>query len=58
MTRPDARDLHRVPRLEQTCRRLDDHRVAYASDGGLRATLVHDDAGLVVDYPGIAVRVA
>ena len=47
-----------VRRLDQTYRRLDDHRFAYASEGGFEAVLVYDDAGLVVDYPGIAVRFA
>ncbi len=45
-----------VRRLDQTYRRLDDHRFDYASEGGFRATLTYDDAGLLLDYPGIAVR--
>ena len=48
-----------VSRLDQTYTRLDDHRFDYASEGGsFRAVLEYDDAGLVVDYPGIAVRFA
>jgi hypothetical protein len=47
-----------VRRLDQTYRRLDEHRFAYASEGGFQAVLTYDDAGLVVDYPGIARRVA
>ena len=45
-------------RLDQTYRRLDEHRFDYTSEGGFRAVLTYDDAGLVVDYPGIAVRFA
>jgi len=45
-----------VRRLDQTYQRLDDHRFDYRSEGGFRATLTYDDAGLVVDYPGIAAR--
>ena len=47
-----------VRRLDQTYRRLDDHRFAYTSEGDFRAVLTYDAAGLVVDYPGIAVRFA
>ncbi|KQR10382.1 putative glycolipid-binding domain-containing protein [Cellulomonas sp. Leaf334] len=47
-----------VRRLDQTYRRLDDHRFAYTSEGGFEAVLDYDDTGLVVDYPGIAVRFA
>ena len=47
-----------VRRLDQTYQRLDDHRFAYTSEGGFEAELTYDDAGLVVDYPGIAVRFA
>lgn len=47
-----------VRRLDQTYRRLDEHRVAYTSEGGFEAVLTYDDAGLVVDYPGIAARFA
>ncbi|WP_166435866.1 putative glycolipid-binding domain-containing protein [Cellulomonas shaoxiangyii] len=47
-----------VRRLDQTYQRLDDHRFDYRSEGGFRAMLTYDDAGLVLDYPGIAVRVA
>jgi hypothetical protein len=52
-----ALDLE-VRRLDQTYRRLDDHRFDYTSEGDFRAVLTYDDAGLVVDYPGIAVRFA
>lgn len=52
-----ALDL-RVRRLDQTYRRLDEHRFDYRSEGGFAATLVYDDAGLVLDYPGIATRFA
>lgn len=45
-----------VRRLDQTYRRLDSHRFDYTSEGDFRAVLVYDDAGLIVDYPGIAVR--
>ena len=46
-----------VTRLDQTYRRLDDRRYDYTSEGGsFRAVLSYDEAGLVVDYPGIAVR--
>jgi uncharacterized protein len=48
-----------VVRLEQTYRRRDDGRFDYTSGGGgFRAVLRYDAAGLVVDYPGIAVRFA
>ncbi|RJK94777.1 putative glycolipid-binding domain-containing protein [Vallicoccus soli] len=45
-----------VRRLDQTYRRRDAHRYDYTSEGGFAALLVYDDAGLVLDYPGIAVR--
>jgi uncharacterized protein len=50
-----------VERLEQTYARLDDAggraRYDYAAPGlGFAAVLVVDDDGLVLDYPGIAVR--
>lgn len=49
-----------VQRLEQTYRRLDDgppHRFAYTSPAfDFTCDLVYDEAGLVTDYPGIAVR--
>ncbi|MDD7941820.1 putative glycolipid-binding domain-containing protein [Actinomycetospora lutea] len=45
-------------RLDQTYRRLDEHRFDYTSEGDFAAVLVYDDAGLVVDYPGIARRFA
>ena len=45
-------------RLDQTYRRLDDHRFDYRSEGDFHAVLAYDDAGLVVEYPGIAVRFA
>lgn len=47
-----------VVRLDQTYRRLDDHRFDYTSEGDFTALLVYDDAGLVVDYPGVARRFA
>jgi hypothetical protein len=48
-----------VSRLDQTYRRRGDHTFDYVADGGaFRAVLEYDDAGLVVDYPGIAVRFA
>jgi hypothetical protein len=48
-----------VRRLHQTYRRVDEHRFDYTSEGGdFRAVLTYDDAGLIVDYPGIAVRFA
>lgn len=47
-----------VARLEQTYRRRPDGRFDYTSAGGaFRAVLTYDAAGLVLDYPGIAVRV-
>ena len=52
-----ALDLE-VRRLDQTYRRLDDHRFDYASEDDFRAVLTYDASGLVVDYPGIAVRFA
>ena len=57
-----AADL-RVERLEQSYARLPDDgdhaRYDYASPVfDYRATLVYDEFGLVLDYPGIAVRVA
>jgi hypothetical protein len=53
----------RVERLEQRYARLEDAggqlRYAYeAPDLDFRAELTYDEAGLVVDYPGIAVRVS
>ncbi|MGH3012057.1 MAG: putative glycolipid-binding domain-containing protein [Gaiellaceae bacterium] len=50
-----AADL-RVERLEQSYQRLDSGRYDYASEHGFRAVLVYDEHGLIVDYPGIAVR--
>ena len=48
-----------VSRLDQTYRRIGDRRFDYTSEGGsFRAVLEYDDAGLIVDYPGIAVRFA
>ena len=47
-----------VRRLDQSYRRLDDHHVAYRSEGGFEAVLTYDASGLVLDYPGIAVRFA
>lgn len=47
-----------VRRLDQTYRRLDDDRLAYTSEGGFEAVLTFDASGLVLDYPGIAVRFA
>ena len=52
-----ALDLE-VRRLDQTYRRLDDHRYGYTSEGDFRATLTYDSSGMVIDYPGIAVRFA
>jgi len=52
-----ALDLQ-VRRLDQTYRRLDDHRFDYHSEGGFHAVLVYDSYGLVLDYPGIATRFA
>ena len=47
-----------VRRLDQTYRRLDDHRFDYSSEGDFHAVLTYDASGLVVDYPGIAKRFA
>ena len=48
-----------VTRLDQTYARRDDHRFDYTSEGGaFHAVLEYDEAGLIVDYPGIAVRFA
>lgn len=47
-----------VRRLDQTYRRRDAHRFDYTSEDDFRAVLTYDDAGLVLDYPGIAVRFA
>jgi hypothetical protein len=47
-----------VRRLDQTYRRLDDHRFDYSSEGDFHAVLTFDASGLVVDYPGIATRFA
>jgi hypothetical protein len=48
-----------VSRLDQTYRRTGERTFDYTSDGGaFRAVLRYDRAGLIVDYPGIAVRVA
>jgi uncharacterized protein len=48
-----------VTRLDQTYRRLGDRTFDYASEGGaFRAVLEYDSTGLIVDYPGIAVRFA
>lgn len=48
-----------VTRLDQTYRRRGPHTFDYTSEGGaFRAVLEYDDAGLVVDYPGIARRAA
>ena len=48
-----------VSRLDQTYRRTGDRTFDYTSEGGsFRAVLEYDDAGLIVDYPGIAVRFA
>jgi len=47
-----------VRRLDQSYRRLDDDRFAYTSEGGFEAVLTYDASGLVLDYPGIAVRFA
>jgi uncharacterized protein len=53
-----ATDLS-VTRLDQTYRRLGDRTFDYTSEGGaFRAVLEYDSAGLIVDYPGIAVRSA
>jgi hypothetical protein len=48
-----------VTRLDQSYRRRGDRTFDYVSEGGaFRAVLEYDDAGLIVDYPGIAVRFA
>lgn len=47
-----------VVRLDQTYQRLDEHRYDYTSEGDFRAVLEYDESGLIVDYPGIAVRFA
>jgi hypothetical protein len=48
-----------VTRLDQTYRRRGNRTFDYVSAGGeFRAVLEYDDAGLIVDYPGIAVRFA
>ncbi len=52
-----ALDL-KVRRLDQTYRRIDDHHFDYTSEGDFHAVLEYDTSGLVVDYPGIAVRFA
>src|SRR5262249_8248137 len=57
-----ARDLQ-IERLEQRYARLPDvgehARYDYlASSFDFRAVLIYDDYGLVIDYPGVAVRVA
>jgi len=39
------------------CPWVDDH-FAYRSEGGFEAVLTYDAYGLVLDYPGIAVRFA
>jgi uncharacterized protein len=53
----------RVERLEQSYERLpsrgDEARYDYLSPAfDFRAVLVYDRSGLIVDYPGIAIRVA
>ena len=46
-----------VERLEQTYTRLDERRYDYVSHyDGFRAVLEYCDDGLIVDYPGIAIR--
>jgi uncharacterized protein len=47
-----------VIRLDQTYRRLDDRHYDYTSAADFQAVLEYDAVGLIVDYPGIAVRVA
>ena len=49
-----------VTRLEQTYRRLDERPLltTHSDGGGFQAVLEYDAAGLIVDYPGIAVRFA
>jgi uncharacterized protein len=47
-----------VERLEQTYTRLDELRYEYIShDDGFRTVLEYGDDGLIVHYPGIAIRV-
>ena len=46
-----------VERLEQTYTRLDERRYDYVSHyDGFRTVLEFGDDGLIVDYPGIAIR--
>jgi uncharacterized protein len=53
-----ALDL-RVERLEQRYVRLEHERYHYSSPAfGVETELVYDEFGLVLDYPGIAVRAA
>ena len=47
-----------VTRLDQTYRRRDDRHYDYTSEPDFQAVLEYDAAGLIVDYPGIAVRFA
>ena len=48
-----------VRRLDQTYRRLNDHRFDYTSEGGFHAVLIMTTPpGGYVDYPGLAVRFA
>lgn len=48
-----------VERLEQRYHRLDAARYAYEAPGlGFAAELVYDRTGLILEYPGIATRVA
>ena len=48
-----------VERLEQSYTRLDAHRYDYAAPRfDFEAVLVFDEHGLILEYPGIAVRVA
>ena len=47
-----------VARLDQAYRRLDERCYDYTSEADFRAVLEYDTAGLIVDYPGIAVRFA
>lgn len=47
-----------VERLEQSHARLDGRRCDYSGPAfGYRAVLAYHEHGLVLDYPGIAVRV-
>jgi uncharacterized protein len=60
---PDGASGLAVERLEQTYARLQDdgprRRYDYASPRfGYAAMLVYDESGFVLDYPGLAVRVA